>query len=338
MVPVRLFRTDCLVAGLLVLPALALADTYQLILQGVVQMNDGSPPPKTVSIERICSDVQGSAPGPITNKKGEYLWRMEVDPMKTRSCTLRAHLDGYVSSEIDISALNSYSNPKLPPLVLTPSSGDPTVISLPDSAIPAKAHNEWKAAMKAVDASHFSEAEQHLKTAVETVPKFAGGWNALGLVYMMEQKPKDARAAYERAIAADPKMLAPYVLLARTCIFNKDYEAAAKAADAEIKLDTKHVFSEMYMHQAAARYGLKDLDGAEMSAREALKWNQSKRGLRAEYILGRILEAKGDLNGAKEHMRKYIQLDPAAPDVLQIQNHIDNMGKPGAPEPDLELL
>src|SRR5215469_7795125 len=128
MIPVRSLIPGCLAAGLLAIPALVQGDTYQLILQGVVQMKDGSPPPKTVSVERICSDAQGSAPGPITNKKGEYLWRMEVDPMKTRSCTLRAHLDGYVSTEIDISALNSYSNTKMAPLILTAASGDPTVI------------------------------------------------------------------------------------------------------------------------------------------------------------------------------------------------------------------
>src|SRR5258708_36557242 len=113
MVPMRTLIYGCLVAGLMVFPAPAPADTYQLILQGKVMMLDGSPPPKTVSIERICSDSPGSAPGPITDKKGEYLWRMEVDPMKTRSCNLRAHLDGYASTQLDFSAFNSYSITKL---------------------------------------------------------------------------------------------------------------------------------------------------------------------------------------------------------------------------------
>src|SRR5262249_44243444 len=72
MVTARLLLGAALVAAV-VLPAAA--DTYQLILQGKVVMHDGSPPPKTVSIERICSDSSGSAPGPIANGKGEYLWR-----------------------------------------------------------------------------------------------------------------------------------------------------------------------------------------------------------------------------------------------------------------------
>lgn len=328
----------CVAAGLIATPALLHGDTYQLILQGVVQMKDGSAPPKTVSVERICSDVQGSAPGPITNKKGEYLWRMEVDPMKTRSCTLRAHLDGYVSSEIDISALNSYSNTKMAPLILTPMSGDPTIIAARDDQIPAKSHGEWKAAMKAIDAGNFTEAGTHMEEVTKLTPKFAGGWNSLGLIYSMQQKPDKAKEAYEQAIAVDPKMIQPYLMLARYYVFRKDWDNTTKLVDQVLKLDTKHAYSEVYLHQAAARYGMKDFAGAETSVNQALKLDQSKRGSRAEYVLGRILEAKGDMDGARQHMLKYLELDPTAQDAGQIKEHIDKMGKPDAPEPDLELL
>ena len=57
----------------------------------------------------------------------------------------------------------------------------------------------------------------------------------------------------------------------------------------------------------------------------------------AEYVLGRILEAKGDLAGAKEHMAKYAQLDPAAPISIWSAGHIDNLGKPEANDVDPPL-
>ena len=53
-------------------------------------MEDGSPPPIVVSIERVCSDVCGSMPGVLTDKKGEYIWRMNIDPLETRNCVIRA--------------------------------------------------------------------------------------------------------------------------------------------------------------------------------------------------------------------------------------------------------
>ncbi|HEY7338064.1 MAG TPA: hypothetical protein VH639_24470 [Bryobacteraceae bacterium] len=94
--------------------------SLQLILHGKVVMQNASPPPGSAGIERVCSDPADSVPGPITDKNGEWLWRMEVDATKTPSCIVRAALRGYTSTEIDISSLNSYDDLKL---VLTPSNG-----------------------------------------------------------------------------------------------------------------------------------------------------------------------------------------------------------------------
>ena len=106
MVSVRLFLAVTMTVGALALVEPAVSDTYTVIMQGNVVMLDGSPPPKTVGIERVCSDVQGSAPGPITDKKGHYLWRQDFDPMLTRVCYLQATLAGFVSTHIDISNMS----------------------------------------------------------------------------------------------------------------------------------------------------------------------------------------------------------------------------------------
>src|SRR5580658_11256513 len=151
------------IACLLGFATVALGDTYILLLRGKVVMADGSPPPKSVGIERVCSDIQGSAPGPITNKNGEYLWRMEVDPMLTRTCSIRATMNGYISSQIDISAFNSYTNPNLPPLVLSARGADPNAINVLASEIPGKAQKEWKAAMKALDSGNLGEASRQIQ-------------------------------------------------------------------------------------------------------------------------------------------------------------------------------
>ena len=61
---------------------------------------------------------------------------------------------------------------------------------------------------------------------------------------------------------------------------------------------------------------------------------------RAEYVLGRILEAKGDINGAREHMQKNLELQPGAPDAEVVQTHMLGLGKPekAGAEPELEPL
>ena len=317
------------------------ATVYPIIVKGKVTMEDGSPPPFTAGIERVCSDVAGSAPGPTTNKKGEYLWRMDVDPLAVRSCFLRATQKGYISTTIDISALDTTKTvAELPPLVLSVRGSDPAAIDVSADNIPLRAKSSFSAAMKALDKPDYAEAASQLEKAVNASPKFAEGWHALGAVDERLDKRADARAAYEHAIEADPKFFKPYVLLARVCIKAGDWACASKTSEALLKADKKVQFPEIYMHQAVARYQQKDLAGAEMSIQEAIRLDPGHKRPREEYVLGRILEAKGDMNGARDHMMKYLELEPAPLDVQQVKAHLNGLGKPEAAgvDPQLEVL
>ena len=56
--------------------------------------------------------------------------------------------------------------------------------------------------------------------------------------------------------------------------------------------------------------------------------------------MGRVLEAKGDINGARDHMKTYLELQPTATDAENVQTHMLALGKPEkeATEPELEPL
>ncbi len=166
MISLRSIAGICLPALLPCLITPANADTYQFILRGKVTMRDGSPPPATAGIQRLCSDGQGSAPGPLTNKKGEYLWRMDVDNMLTRTCRLEATLAGYASSSIDISDLSAFisSAKELPPLILMKRGADPRTIDSNTSDVPSAARGPWKAAIKAVDTRQFTGSRGSAQT------------------------------------------------------------------------------------------------------------------------------------------------------------------------------
>ena len=318
----------------------AAADVYPVILHGKVEMDDGGPPPIAVEIERVCSDISGSAPGPLTNKKGEYLWRMEIDPLETRNCTLRATHAGYSSSSIEVSGVDTtHTTLDLPTIKIHVSGADPYTMVLSEKGIPSRAMSDWKAAIKALDAQNTPEVGSRLEAVVAVAPKAAQAWHALGVVDERLNKLPAAHAAYEHAIEADPKMLTPYVTLTRLCIKTKDWNCASMTADALIKADAKHLYPEVYLHRAVARYELKDLNGAQESVEEAIRLDSKNGFPRAHYVLGRILEAKGDVAGAKQHMEMYLKLEPAPQDVDLVHGHIDNLGKPAnGVDPDLELL
>jgi len=317
------------------------ADNYPVILHGKVVMDDGSAPPTAVEIERVCSDNAGSAPGPLTNKQGEYIWRMNIDPLETRSCVIRASHAGYTSSDVTVSGVDTtHTTLELPPITIRGSVSDPDTINFSDNGIPGRAKSDFTAARKSVDTQDLAGAANHLEAVVAAAPKFAQAWHGLGVIDESLHKTAEARAAYEHAIAADPKMLPPYVMLARLCIKTKDWNCGSKTAEALMKVDPKHLYPEIYLHQAVARYELKDLNGAQESVQEAIRLDPKYRRPRAEYVLGRILEAKGDVAGAKEHIAKYLTLDPAPQDIDLVRGHTQNLGTPQANDvdPDLEPL
>ena len=344
MIPKRAFWGFCLVAGLIGCIQPAAGENYPVIIRGKVVMTDGSPPPITVAVERVCSDEQGSAPGPLVNKKGEYLWRMDVDPMRTRSCVIRATHAGYTSTSVDISALNGYLSTTLflEPIVLSSLTADPYAILISDAHMPPRGSRQLKAALKALNVRDYAEATRQFQAAMELAPKFAPGWHALGvLLERGDDTQQEAKQAYQHAIDADPKLLTSYVTLARLCVKTKDWEYAVKTADALIKLDNKHQYPEIHLHRAVALFGLKDLDRALASVQEAMRLDPNHLRPRAEYVYGRILEAKGDIAGAREHMTKYLELDKHAPDPNLIKQHMQNLGTAGtsaAEDPELEYL
>lgn len=334
----HIFPSVYLIAGLTLLAVPSLAEVYPLILRGKVVMRDGSHLPKQISIQRMCSDDNGSAPGPLVDSKtGDYLWRMDVDPMRTRACHLIAVSTGYSSTQVDISALDGSTKTvqMMPDIFIYSKVADPYTITSGDVGVPSKSMGSWKAAMKAVDGNNIPEAITQLQKAVQDSPKFALGWHSLGIVYQVQGMFKEAEEAWKHAVEADPKLLPAYVGLARMAIKTKDWQEALNSTDALLKVDTKKVYPEVYIHQAVAHYGLKDYDAALASVQESMKSDPSRK--RAEYVWGRILEAKGDTAGARQHIEKYLALDPAAFDVEQIHARLDLMGKPEADAIDVAL-
>lgn len=320
----------------------ATADVYSVIVMGKVVMADGSPPPFTVSIERDC-DSYFDTNGPITDKNGQWVWRLSIDLFSQHSCVFIAHHDGYSSSTTDASNLNANyldTTIHVPDLTLMPKVPDPYTIHISGDNFPPKSKAPFEKAMKYIDAGKYDDAVWELRASVTTGPKFAEGWHALGVVYDKTGNPTGAKEAYEKAIAANPKLFQPYVTLTRVCLILKDFRCAADTSARLIKADPKRLYPEIFLHQAVALFELNDVAGAEQSANELVKMNLQRRWPRLEFVLGRILEQKGDLESARAHMKKYLELEPKTPDAELVEGRMQALGKPEASSinPELELF
>lgn len=330
------------IATLLCAVQTAKADVYSVIITGKVVMADGTPPPFIASIERECTDFSQYI-GPQTDKQGMWIWRLDIDVYEQRACVFRAHHDGYTSTEIDASNINSNYLDKtvhVADITLMPRVPDPWTIHTSGDNFPPKARAPFEKAIRALDALDMDGALVDFRVSVEVAPKFAEAWHALGVVYDKTGKPALARDAFTKAIAANPKLLPGYFTLAQTCIELKDWNCAAENSNRLVTLDVKRLYPGILLHQAVARFQLKDLAGAEQSANEMIRLDPKHKYPRAEWVLGRILEEKGDLDGARTHMMKYLQLEANPPDAELVQGHLQALGKPEAKDinPDLEVL
>ena len=332
-------------------------------LAGRVEMDDGSPPPKPAGIERVCDG--GTKVETLTDRQGRFVMRrvesggfgdlfdtssgemslggpsisggMSGSRMKLMTnCVLRAALTGYDSTVIRLQDRRPTDDPHLPPFILRRRDSEGMVPTVPRMAMPKEARRAWDSAVKAAAAGNWAEAERHARQTAEAQPRFAQGWRLAGAAAMNQKKLPEAREALEKAIAADPKLLISYVLLARVELNTSDWAGARKTSDALIKADTEQRFVEAYVYSALARHRLRDLEGAEKHAREALRRDPKRRFPRAEYALGLILAAKHDYKGAGEHLRQFLELEPRASDAQTVRTYMDSLGKPGAPMSELE--
>jgi Ca-activated chloride channel family protein len=312
-----------------------------IFLHGKVTMEDGSPPPKMAVLERWCSDKPAPDNVAYTDKNGQFTWKMDFDVNAEHRCNLRAVLAPYQSTQYTIPDMNVFSDPNLPPLVLSQRSTSPEAdIFDASTRVPANAQGAWNRAQIAARAGRWAEAERSLNAAVQAAPKFARGWNALAAILERENKPSEAWKDYKLAMEADPKLLSAYAAVGRLSIEVKDWDNAAQVSGELIQRDGQGVYPEARLIQAMARYQLKDLDGSVASAAEAIRLDTKHKLPAAEYVIGVSLGAKGDFDTARQHLNRYLELMPRSANTADLRAFIDGLGKTDvakAPPPELVL-
>ncbi|HXA50661.1 MAG TPA: tetratricopeptide repeat protein, partial [Candidatus Acidoferrum sp.] len=330
----------------LFLLCLAPVPAFAQFMRGKVVMPDGSAPPQKALIERVCPSAKPVQEA-VANKVGEFVWRINNDTTSYKlltignnvplRCSLRARINGFESNEVDIGDPVVLNNPELPRLILHPA-GDAPVPELPKlSRVAIKA---WDLGTKALTTQQWPDAERYLRAVTQAAPGFGLAWSGLGYALQSQQKPVEARDAYRRAIAADPASLLSRVQLARMEVAAKLWTEASATATALIAADREHRYPEAFLHHGLARYALKDHDGARTSLTEAIRLDAKHEMPQAEYLLGAALNAKGDRTGAVEHLRRYLEAAPEAPNAAFVRDQIARLTKPAAiaaPEPAMPV-
>lgn len=328
-----------------------------LYLTGRVMLDDGTPPPEQVKIERVCNGVPRAQA--YTDKKGQFSFQIgrttavpqdageqagnipgaptmptsiasitdqapqpNTPDTRLSACDLRAVLAGYHSDIITLGGRRLMDDPSVGTIVLHRlGTVEGTSVSVTSLQAPGDARKAYNKARQHIRKDKLAEAEKELRKAVALYPKFAEAWNELGRIQALDKQTDQARQSFEKALAADSKFISPYFQLIEMAAKAENWTELAERTEKLIKIDPVD-YPMAYFYSAAAQLNLGRLEIAEQNARQGARLDPQHRFPKLEEVLAVVLQRKKDYAGAVEHMRAYLALAPDADDAPPMRSRL----------------
>jgi tetratricopeptide (TPR) repeat protein len=312
-----------------------------VFLAGRVLLENGSPPPERVTIERVCTGLP--IPEGYTDSKGNFSFEMgrrlgvQLDastnagndlPGATRSrsatsaanlgnqqpgfrerdlmsCEIRANLTGFTSAPVPLAGRRLLDKPDIGTIILRPIQGVTGYTFSATTGLATKdARKAFEKGTELLDKRKFADAQKELEKAVAASPKFAAAWSSLGLARVAQNDTPGAMEAFAKASEADERFVTPHLQLMSIHGQKAEWLEAARESQRVIELNPVQ-FPQAYFYNAAAHMNLKNFEQAEKSAREAVRLDDQHRYPRAEFLLGLLTAQKGNFAEAAQLLRSY---------------------------------
>ena len=338
-----------------------------LYISGSVVMNEGTPPPEPVAIERVCGgsahkegytdskghyqiqlgqqfelqDVSesanvGNGMGGMSGRSGlgQPMGMGGVNPRDLIGCELRAMLPGFLSSSVMIRPEGSFGEIRMDTITLKPIGGGGTgsTVSLTSMQAPNNAKHAYEKAQKALTKDNLKDAEKELTKAVQEYPKYAAAWALLGMVHQDLKQNDQASNDYQQAINADPQYAKPYYGLAVLAANQRNWKDTVRMSEQVNRL-APLAYPEAYFFGGVGSYNLGNMDDAERNLRKFISLDRDHRRPAAALYLGDILARKQDFAGAVEQAKAYLALAPNAPDSEHIRAKVKELEQLSATAP-----
>jgi tetratricopeptide (TPR) repeat protein len=314
---------------------------------GKVALEDGSPPPEPAVIESKCSmtvrkeattDKKGGFGFNLGQGRSDLIGDMSASRVGTGgvldanggNCTITARLSGYTSDPIDVSQLPS-NQVDLGVLTLHKAADNP-MVSATSRKAPKDAVKAFDKGRDAAKNKRWEDAAKNFQKAVDLYPDYAEAWYELGQAQIGLKQLDEAHKSLEAAIKADGKYLPPYNALLAVEGQNQNWKAVAQIADRIIELSPKSSPG-VYFLCAAAQFRLQNLDAAEKRAQEGIKLDEGHTVPKLFEALAEVQAARGDLAGAADQLKQYLQFSPFAPDAATVKAEIADLESGAAAQP-----
>jgi len=334
-----------------------------IFVSGRVMLEDGTPPPESVTIETVCNgtphsegytDTKGyfslelgsrngviqdasemssfsslnsnSVPG--GNMTSPFGTRGDTSERKYMGCDLQAKLAGYRSQTVPLAGRRAMDNPEVGTILLHrngPAEEGKTVSAV-SLAAPKDARKAYDKGIDGLKKKKFGDAQASFEKAVEIYPKYATAWYELGMLQAGQDKPDMARKYFDLSIENDPKFVKPYYQIAILELQASKWKGLADVTEKLVKLDPFD-YPQAYFFNSVANYNMQKFDLAEKSALEAERLDTRHQYPKNSHLLGMILALKKDYAGAKDRLKTYLQFAPQAEDAARVRSQLAEVEK-----------
>jgi tetratricopeptide (TPR) repeat protein len=244
-----------------------------------------------------------------SNDKGDYAFSL-VDSTKTYKYKLEK--DGYLAIEEPIKVPIESNTQHDFQLTSASSAQEQAQATAEAEMTPQdKAVEAYNAGAAAYNAQDIPGAKAKFQEAVALDPTLASAWSVLSALQLKDKEYKEAAAAAEAALAADPAD--QRALRVRVDAYKNLGDAAKlKEATAALASADPGVAAITLVNEGVQLYNAGKMNEAKAPLEKALELDPTQA--RAHYLLG-ICYSMDDKAKAREHFNKFLEMAPNDPDA-----------------------
>jgi tetratricopeptide (TPR) repeat protein len=199
----------------------------------------------------------------------------------------------------------------------------PAVINAKLAEVPKNALEQYQKGLQLSAENNHKKAIEHFIKAVEHYPNFDVAWGELGSEYLTLGELENAFSALQKALALNAENLNARLSYGIALLNKKQMpEAAAELRKVIAKKDELAI---PHLYLGIALIGLKRIEEAEAELNKAVSLRKSENVGQAHRYLGGIYWQKNNYRQAVEHLEKYLQYYPKAPDAEKIRTTIKDL-------------
>ncbi len=333
-------------------------------VRGRVMLEEGTPPPALVVIERVCDGASHSEG--YTDSQGYFSLRLgqadqavadarertsgfgQASPPETgagaedmssmaeagaglnlgarfANCELRARLNGYRSQTVNLR--EAPAHPDLGVILLHRLvKGEETTVAVTTLKASKPARKALEKGMDLAKKKKFDEAMDSLREAVKLEPDFALAWCELGKLQAAHNHAQEGRQSFEAAARSEPRWPEPLLELSLLDLRAGAWKELADVTGQVVRLNSFD-YPEAFFYNAVANYNLRLLPAAEKSVRSAQRLDTRRQYPQIARLLGDILALERQYAGAADEFRQYLALAPEAADAPAVRKELEDVEK-----------